>query len=98
MEKIIAYQRSKTHDVLLTVMREKNIWSQFEVDMDVRYVPSSEVDIDEVDHHLRAGKANLIFGHHFTPYAARVRKDGIRYSCVASISNRCPDADRKSVV
>jgi len=92
MEKIIAYQRSKTHDVLLTVMREKNIWSKFEVDMDSRYVPSSEVDIDEVDHHVRAGKANLIFGHHFTPYAARVRKGGIRYSCVASISNRCPDA------
>lgn len=92
MEKIIAYQRSKTHDVLLTVMKEKGIWSKFGVEMDSRYVPSSEVDIDEVDHHVRAGKANLIFGHHFTPYAARVRKGGIRYSCVASISNRCPDA------
>ena len=92
MEKIIAYQRSKTHDILLTVMRAKDIWSKFEVDMDARYVPSSEVDIDEVDRHVREGKANLIFGHHFTPYAARVRKGGIRYSCVASISNRCPDA------
>src|SRR2546422_579028 len=45
MEKIIAYQRSKTHDVLLTVMREKNIWSKFEVDMDSRYVPSREVEL-----------------------------------------------------
>lgn len=92
MEKIIAYQRSKTHDVLLTIMKEKQIWSKFGVDMDSRYVPSSEVDLDEVDQHVRAGKANLIFGHHFTPYASRVRKGGIRYSCVASISNRCPDA------
>jgi len=91
MEKIIAYQRSKTHDVLLTIMKEKQIWSKFGVDMDARYVPSSEVDLDEIDQHVRAGKANLIFGHHFTPYAARAKKGGIRYSCVASISNRCPD-------
>lgn len=91
MEKIIAYQRSKTHDVLLTIMKEKQIWSKFGVDMDARYVPSSEVDLDEIDQHVRTGKANLIFGHHFTPYAARVRKGGIRYSCVASISNRCAD-------
>ena len=91
MEKIIAYQRSKTHDVLLTIMKEKQIWSKFGVDMDSRYVPSGEVDLDEIDQHVRAGKANLIFGHHFTPYAARVREGGIRYSCVASISNQCPD-------
>ena len=60
MEKIIAYQRSKTHDVLLTIMKEKQIWSKFGVDMDARYVPSSEVDLDEIDQHVRAGKANLI--------------------------------------
>lgn len=89
MEKIVAYQRSKTNDVLLTIMKEKEIWSKFGLDLEARYVPSGEVDLDEVDQHVKAGKANLIFGHHFTPYAARAKKDGIRYSCVASISNRC---------
>ena len=44
MEKVVACQRSKTHDILLTIMREKEIWSRFGIDLQAQYIPSGEMD------------------------------------------------------
>lgn len=91
MEKVVACQRSKTHDILLTIMREKEIWSRFGINLQAEYIPSGEMDHAGLDQHVREGKINLIFGYHHTPYVARVQKAAVRYTCVASISNQCPD-------
>jgi ABC-type nitrate/sulfonate/bicarbonate transport system substrate-binding protein len=91
METVLACQRSKTHDILLTIMREKQIWPRFGVDLQAQYIPSGEMDHEGLDRHVREGKINLIFGYHHTPYVARAQKAGVRYTCVASISNQCPD-------
>ena len=91
MEKIIACQRSKTHDILINIMREKEIWAKFDIDLEGRYIPSGEMDHDTVDQHMKEGKLNLIFGYHHIPYVARAKKGAVQYICVASISNKCPD-------
>lgn len=91
MGKIVACQRSKTHDILLTVMREKEIWSRFGLDLEARYIPSGEVDHDSLDRQLVEGKLDFIFGYHHIPYVARAKKGPVRYVSVASISNQCPD-------
>ncbi len=91
MEKIIACQRSKTHDILISIMREKEIWAKFGIDLEGRYIPSGEMDHDTVDRHMKEGELNLIFGYHHIPYVARAKKGSVRYTSVASISNLCPD-------
>lgn len=91
MEKIVACQRSKTHDILLTIMRERGIWSKFGLDLEARYIPSGEMDHDSLDRQLMEGKLDFIFGYHHIPYVARAKKGSVRYVCVASISNQCPD-------
>jgi hypothetical protein len=72
-------------------MREREIWSRFGIDLQAQYIPSGEMDHAGLDQHVREGKINLIFGYHHTPYVARVQKAAVRYTCVASISNQCPD-------
>jgi ABC-type nitrate/sulfonate/bicarbonate transport system substrate-binding protein len=72
-------------------MREKGIWSRFGIDLQARYIPSGEMDHASLDQHVREGKINLIFGYHHTPYVARAKKAAVSYTCVASISNQCPD-------
>ncbi len=91
MDKILACQRSKTHDIWITIMREKQIWSKFGIDMEARYIPSGEMDHDSVDQHMKEGTLNLIFGYHHIPYVARAKKGTVKYTSVASISNKCPD-------
>jgi len=91
MDKILACQRSKTHDIWITIMREKQIWSKFGIDMEARYIPSGEMDHDSVDQHMKEGTLNLVFGYHHIPYVARAKKGSVKYTSVASISNKCPD-------
>ena len=91
MDKIVACQRSKTHDILLTIMREKRVWSRFGIDLEARYIPSGEMDHDSLDQHMMEGKIDFIFGYHHIPYVARAKKGAVKYICVASISNQCPD-------
>ncbi len=86
-----AIQRSKTHDSLLKVMATIGAWERFGIELQSRYVPTGEVDLDALDEHVKSGEVDLIFGHHFTPYAGLARPESPRYVCMASISNGCPD-------
>lgn len=92
LARVRAIQRSKTHDALLAVMKAIGAWERFGIDLESRYVPTGEVDLDALDEEVLAGEVDLIFGHHFTPYAAMARPASPRYVYLASLSNGCPDA------